>query len=306
MRRFRLFATVLLVLTAFVVNGQSTAQGPSSSNDYYFRGLSRETQGDFDGAIADFTRAIELDESALAAAESKKLKAQLAETYYYRAGARRDIEGVLTDLDRAISLNPGYINAYRKRASVRQLKNDSDGAKSDLNRARALTSEVMKGRQGNQTPGTAFNPDEVSGEDSAIPINAKIHIAESSGLEEYLERAIRRKKVPVVLVTDRDKADFEIRGGYSGGGGHWTVGGDIIPFPAKEYDRVSGHLSAINLRTGYRVWAGTAETEGGGGFWGPNFTSFQKRLADKLISALKKKVESEKAKQPQRQANSNN
>jgi tetratricopeptide (TPR) repeat protein len=278
MRHFTLVATLLLVVAASVVNGQSTAQAPSSSNDYYFRGLSRETQGDFDGAIADFTRAIELDESALAAAESKKLKAQLAETYYYRAGARRDIDGTLADLDRAISLNPGYINAYRKRASVRQLKNDPDGAKSDLERARTLAAaqDRSKSAQAQTDPKTQDD----SEQESTIPINSKIYVADSGGFQEYLGRAIRDKKMAVVLVKDRGEADFEIRGGYSGGGSEWA-GGGLFPIPIREKGPIYGHVSVISMRTGYRVWAAKA-TE-----------SDQKRLANKLVGALKKKIETD-------------
>ena len=134
---------------------------------------------------------------------------------------------------------------------------------------------------------------EVEEGDQAIPVNAKVYVAASSGLEKYLQEAIRKKKVPVVLVTDRKEAEFEMRGGYSGGGGHWTIGGDMIPVPVKDYDNVSGHLSIVSLRTGYRVWAETAEVAGGAVWPGGNVTSAQKRLANKLIGALKKKIEAD-------------
>ena len=49
--------------------------------------------------------------------------------------------------------------------------------------------------------------------DKSIPSGAKLFIAPvEGGFENYLAAAIQQKKVPVVVVTIRDKADFEISG----------------------------------------------------------------------------------------------
>src|SRR6476646_1013578 len=45
-----------------------------------------------------------------------------------------------------------------------------------------------------------------------IPANSKIFLAPMGGFEEDLKAAIVSKKVPVVLVTDKDQADYEIAG----------------------------------------------------------------------------------------------
>ncbi|HXO37835.1 MAG TPA: hypothetical protein VN872_04325 [Candidatus Acidoferrum sp.] len=45
-----------------------------------------------------------------------------------------------------------------------------------------------------------------------IPANSKIFIAPMGGFEDDLKAAIQSKKVPVVLVTDKDQADYEIAG----------------------------------------------------------------------------------------------
>jgi glucose/arabinose dehydrogenase len=45
-----------------------------------------------------------------------------------------------------------------------------------------------------------------------IPANAKVYLAPMSGFEQDLKTAIEKKKVPVVLVAERDKADYEITG----------------------------------------------------------------------------------------------
>lgn len=45
-----------------------------------------------------------------------------------------------------------------------------------------------------------------------IPANAKVFLSPMGGFEEDLKTAIEKKKVPVILVTDKEKADYEISG----------------------------------------------------------------------------------------------
>jgi len=45
-----------------------------------------------------------------------------------------------------------------------------------------------------------------------IAPNSKVFLAPMGGFEEELKTAILKKKVPVVLVTDKDQADYEIAG----------------------------------------------------------------------------------------------
>ena len=45
-----------------------------------------------------------------------------------------------------------------------------------------------------------------------IPANSKVFLAPMGGFEDELKAAIQRKKVPVVLVTDKEQADYEITG----------------------------------------------------------------------------------------------
>ena len=45
-----------------------------------------------------------------------------------------------------------------------------------------------------------------------IPANSKVFLAPMGGFEEDLKAAIQSKKVPVVLVTEKDQADYEIAG----------------------------------------------------------------------------------------------
>src|SRR5262249_6364317 len=144
---------------------------------------------------------------------------------------KQDVNGALSDFNRVIILNPQYMSTYRQRILERQLNNDLEGAISYRKKDDSFT-------DGNRPINTDIesSPD-VAHSDEIIPVNAKLYIAESSGFKKYLQKAIQKKKVPVDLVEDRTKADFELRGGYSGGAGHWTVcGGDMMFFPCKDYD----------------------------------------------------------------------
>jgi ABC-type uncharacterized transport system permease subunit len=45
-----------------------------------------------------------------------------------------------------------------------------------------------------------------------IPFNAKAYVAPMEGFETYIIPVIMKKELPVQVVTDREKADYEIRG----------------------------------------------------------------------------------------------
>ena len=45
-----------------------------------------------------------------------------------------------------------------------------------------------------------------------MPRGARVYVAPMGGFENYIIAGITNKNVPVVVVTDRDKAEYEIRG----------------------------------------------------------------------------------------------
>jgi tetratricopeptide (TPR) repeat protein len=78
-----------------------------------------------DGAIADFSHAIELDPKDAIA-------------YSNRAHAKRlkkDAAGALADCTRAIELDPNFAEAYFERGTLKGRNKDADGAIADLTRA---------------------------------------------------------------------------------------------------------------------------------------------------------------------------
>jgi tetratricopeptide (TPR) repeat protein len=98
---------------------------PKEASGYNNRGIARFQKHDFDGAIADFNRAIEL-------------APEYAAAYTNRGDARRskgDLDGAIADLDRAIKLDSKNAGAYYSRAYAKRLKKDAAGAIADYTRA---------------------------------------------------------------------------------------------------------------------------------------------------------------------------
>ena len=106
---------------------------PKDDAPYYNRAQARRLKKDTAGAIADYTRAIELGSTNPAA-------------YNNRGNARaenNDWEGAISDYTRAIELKPDYPRAYYNRAVARKEKGDANGAKADFKRARELDPELV-------------------------------------------------------------------------------------------------------------------------------------------------------------------
>jgi lipoprotein NlpI len=134
-------------------------QGHRLAAAYNNRSLAKRDKGDLDGAISDYTRAIELDPNYVLAyrnrGDTKQQKSDLdgAIADYNRAleldpkyaiaynnrgiakQAKRDPDGAISDYTRAIELDPDYAIAYRNRGDAKQQKSDPDGAIADYNRA---------------------------------------------------------------------------------------------------------------------------------------------------------------------------
>ena len=118
----------------------------------FYKGLAKAASGDHEGAIRDYTEAIELKpnfpeayanrgnskaalrkykEAIRDYAEAIKLKPNLAEAYTNRAKARAalgDYIGAIQDYNKAIELNPNLPEAYTIRGNARAALKDYKGA----------------------------------------------------------------------------------------------------------------------------------------------------------------------------------
>ncbi len=104
--------------------------------DYAFafdnRGLLRYMQGDYNGAIDDFTAAIALDP-------------KFALPYKHRGYAKNDLQdypGAIEDYSRAIKLDKKSGEAYRERALAKELVGDTEGAFADFKKAAKLGDKI--------------------------------------------------------------------------------------------------------------------------------------------------------------------
>jgi tetratricopeptide (TPR) repeat protein len=101
---------------------------PQNSGAYGNRGLIYYTKGNYDQAIEDYNKAIEF-------------YPQEALSYYNRGlayGAKRNYDQAIKDLNKAIELNPEYANAYGARGGFHHNKGNFDQAIKDLNKALEL------------------------------------------------------------------------------------------------------------------------------------------------------------------------
>ncbi len=153
---------------------KQTAQSPpapaasdASDGDLVNRGIEKAKNGDLDGAMADFNRAIELnpkdDAPYYNRAQARRMKNDTAgaiadytraielgstnpAAYNNRGNARaenNDKDGAIADYTRATELKPDYARAYYNRAVARKDKDDASGAAADFKRARQLDPKLV-------------------------------------------------------------------------------------------------------------------------------------------------------------------
>lgn len=130
MRFFSLILIVLFNLTTSVAFAQSL----TTADEYSQRAMSRFEKSDLDGAIADFTKVIELN------GQNQEF------CYYFRGIAlyrKGDLDQAIDDLSKAISIrsNPRF---YDDRGTLLAKKGDLDGAIGDLNKAVEIEPQYAK------------------------------------------------------------------------------------------------------------------------------------------------------------------
>jgi tetratricopeptide (TPR) repeat protein len=129
MRRVTFHLVLILLLTSVVAQAQTA---PKTAEEYLDRGFGSFILGDLDGAIADFTKAVEINP-------------RYTEAYVWRGLARDykgDHDGALADFNKAIEINPRLGAPYYGRGIVREGVKDHEGAIADFTRAIKLIKSV--------------------------------------------------------------------------------------------------------------------------------------------------------------------
>jgi hypothetical protein len=87
--------------------------------------------------------------------------------------------------------------------------------------------------------------------DARIPRGARIFIGSiEGGYDIYLSAAIHKKEVPVVIVTDKAKADFELSGVTESEKAGWAK----IIFMGSTSTAEQASIKVVNLKTGTVVF----------------------------------------------------
>ncbi len=124
-----------------------------------------------------------------------------------------------------------------------------------------------------------------------IPRNSKVFIGnfyqegdnDNRGFASYLAAALRKKEVPLLIVTVRDEADFEISGTSERKKAGWakTIFGSGM-------DSASASITVTNLRTSVVAYADSSHRN--------DAVRGQRSTAEKLAKYLKKKIEDDEKK----------
>ncbi len=102
---------------------------PGISKHYLMRGDAKKQKRDYAGALDDYTRAIEFEQEYKDA------------MYSARAVVRElmgDLDGAIADYNLAIEIDPKFEGTYRSRGRLKQQKGDTKGAEEDFARANRL------------------------------------------------------------------------------------------------------------------------------------------------------------------------
>ena len=147
------------VLLLLIVCLFAHAQTPLSAVNKYHDGSAKLNKGDFDGAIQDFTEAIELSSHLVSAksptsrfADSDSSQISVVDPFTasafndrgvarYRKG---DLEGALQDFNSAIRIRPSLFVAYLCRGIVRSKLGNLGSALQDLDRAISLQNDAAE------------------------------------------------------------------------------------------------------------------------------------------------------------------
>ena len=145
-----------LVFLILLIASTARAQEPLSADHFSQRGIERFEKNDLEGAIADFTKAIELNGQQLefcfyfrgialyrrgrldeAIADlSKAITLKQHPRFYDDRGnllaQKGDFNGALADLSKAIELDPKYAKAYGDRGIVHLMRGEDAAAESDF------------------------------------------------------------------------------------------------------------------------------------------------------------------------------
>jgi len=120
-----------------VTGGQRTPpgkKGPVTAGDYLRRGDAKGKSGDYEGALQDYNKSIELDP-------------KLGGAYLSRGAINfilQKLESAVADCDKSIELNEALVEFHLKRSRVKTILEDHKGASMENNKASKVRPDLAK------------------------------------------------------------------------------------------------------------------------------------------------------------------
>ena len=103
-------------------------------------------------------------------------------------------------------------------------------------------------------PVAAWTPDQTQLTQDAngrIPAGSRLYIGPiEGGYDIYLAAAMHKKEVPIIIVTDRSKADFELSGVSESEKAGWAK----VVFWGNTNSAERASVKVVNIKTGTVVW----------------------------------------------------
>ena len=120
--------------------------------------------------------------------------------------------------------------------------------------------------------------------DTRIPRNSRVYIAPADGFEQYLAAAFRKKSVPLLIVVDREAADFEITATHDRQDATWAR----IYVWGLLHGSAQASIQVVNLKTKVVVFADSST----------RLVALrgERSTAEKLAKMLKRRMEKDETK----------
>src|SRR5687767_5469960 len=186
---------IALIFLVLFIAGSLYAQDPVSADEFSARGISRFEKHDFEGAIPDFTKAIELHSPSLEFC------------FYFRGIALyrlNRLDEAIADLNKAITLKQ-HPRFYNDRGNLLAQQGDLDRAMADLNRAIEIDPKAAKAY------GDRGIVRLMRGEDTAAELDFKECFAYEPRLGPHFKAAADQIRQQAVLRTEHQTPpDVEI------------------------------------------------------------------------------------------------
>lgn len=115
-----------------------------------------------------------------------------------------------------------------------------------------------------------------------IPANSKIYIHPMEGFETYVVAALQKKKIPLIVVANREQADFEIKGSVEKQKAGWAKTIFVSPLPS-----IDATMQITNIKTGVIAFSHSSSKA--------NAARGRKGSAEHLAKNLAKKMKADGA-----------